>query len=474
MPIYDTSIGYLVIFVIPVIVYYLFKFRGKAFVFYSILSLAFTAGSIELLSGLEVFRILQFLEVLIWGLALYTFITSTKREIPHWPYLIGFLATCLVSFIITPVDLIQFILFLRRYLLFVAVFVLCHNLQLPEKDIENLLKFIILLFLNQILVNIARYPITGQTEPYIGTMSILNGSITAIFSLTGIAFCFSAFLFKKKISYIIFLCGFFTFSLIGLKRGHILIVPLVLFLQYITYAVSVKEISIKSFFKTISTVLIVICLLVYCGLVLVPSLNPEEITGGSFDPAYVIRYIDDYLNPGTAIQGIEYFGRGEAPGAVYELLQKKGWMSLLFGLGPGDIIMSRFTIPFDIIHGESFIAGMKYGIGYGSRTGVLFTTMQAGLAGMLLYFFFISKIFSSFLRLNLYTQHIPENKQIISLGLVGFWGIFIFDFFAYSQTSFQTIPIILPVCFAYHYSKRKPKDVQHVERCHERFESKVG
>ncbi|MDI6743473.1 MAG: hypothetical protein QMD11_12130, partial [Smithella sp.] len=194
-------------------------------------------------------------------------------------------------------------------------------------------------------------------------------------------------------------------------------------------------------------------LIIYGGLVLTPSMNPDDLIGGRFDPAFAIDYVDKYLNPGRPVAGIEYFGRGEAPMAVYNLLRNNGLLSFLFGLGPGDIIISRFTISADIISSESLLTGMKYGIGYGSRTGVLFTTIQIGFLGALFYFLFVFKVFSSFFNRRFFSSDTPEKIQIIALGLVGFLGIFIFDFFAYSQTSFQVIPIILPVCFAYHYVK---------------------
>jgi len=451
----DIRVGYLVIFVLPVIVYYLFKFGGRAFIIYATLSLAFTAGSIELLTGFDTNDSLKICELLIWGLAIYVLLITPQREIPYLRYLAGFVLICLISYIVNPVNFFQLALFLRKYLLFVAIFVLFHNLKLSDKENENLLKFIILLFVSQIIVNMARFPIVGQTEGYIGTMSIRGGSTTAIFALLGIAFSFSAYLYTKKLFYILLIFGFFIFSVIGGKRGHFIFMPLLLFTQYFIYLRFTNAHFWRNVFISTPIVLILTGLLIYGGFTLVPSLNPEGIIGGSFDPAYVIKYIDEYLNPGRPLAGIEYFGRGEAPRAVFELLKNNGWMSLLGGLGPGDIIISRFTIPGDVVASDELLSGMKYGIGYGVRTGALFTTMQIGFLGTLFYFLFVFKVFSSFFNRRFYSSDMPEIKQIIASGLVGYLGIFIFDFFAYSQTSFQMIPIILPVFFAYHYVREQ-------------------
>lgn len=447
----DSTLAYLIIFVLPIIIYYFFKFKGRVFIIYVVLSLAFTAGSIELLTKFEVHRVLQICELLIWALTFYILLITPKRYIPYWPYLACFVFICFVSHLINPVNFIQLALFLRKYLLLVALFVLFHNIKLFDKDRENLLKFIVFLFLTQIIVNIARYPLTGQTEEYIGTMSIRGGSITAIFALVGIAFAFSAYLYTKKYLYLILIFGFFVFSVIGAKRGHFFFLPILLFTQYFIYLRFTNLYFWKNVLKYTPIVLIITGLLIYFGFTLVPSLNPENIMGGSFEPAYVLKHVDEYLNPGRPIAGITYFGRGEAPRAVYDLLQNNGTLSLFFGLGPGDIIVSRFTIPADIVGSEELLTGMKYGIGYGVRTGVLFTIMQVGILGTLFYFIFIFKVFLPFFRKQFYLNDMSVDKKIISLGLVGYLGIFIFDFFAYSQTSFQIIPIILPICFAYHY-----------------------
>ena len=449
----DIGVGYLAVFVLPIIFYYLFKFRGKAFVIYAILSLAFTVGSIELLTGFDTNDSLMICELLIWALTIYVLLITPQREIPYLRYLAGFVLICLISYIINPVSLIQLALFLRKYLLFVMVFVLFHNIKLPDKDRENLLKFIILLFVSQIIVNIARFPIVGQTEGYIGTMSVQGGSITAIFSLVGIAFSFSAYLYKRKHNYIILVFGFLLFSLIGLKRGHLLFLPLLLLIQYLIYLRFAQENFFRNAFISTPFVLFVTGLLIFFGFILVPTLNPENIIGGSFDPVYAIEYIDRYLNPDKVMKGIEYYGRGEAPGAVYRLLQKNGLRTMLFGLGPGDIIMSRFTISWSPGFSEDMISGIKYGIGYGGRTGVLFTAMQIGFLGTMVYFLFVFKVFSQFFQKTFYANDIQADKKIIALGLAGFLGIFIFDFFVYSQVAFQNIPIILTICLAYNYVK---------------------
>lgn len=219
---HDKTVGYLVVLVLPVVLWYLFAFRGKAFVIFAILSMAFTAGSIELLFGINPNSIIQLSELLLWGLAAYVFLKSPKREIPDWYYLVGFLLVCIFSFLVNGVTVVQLLLFLRLYLRIVAIFVLFHHIQMNPRFSAKLMRFVVLLFVTQIFVFIGKYLIVGQTEPYIGSMSVLGGSLTAVFALVGISFAFSAYLFERKWKYLILIMGFFLAPLISGTKGIII------------------------------------------------------------------------------------------------------------------------------------------------------------------------------------------------------------------------------------------------------------
>lgn len=447
----DRAVGYLIIIVLPVILRYLFRFRGKAFIIYLILSIAFTAGSLELLFNISSELIRQFTELLIWGLAAFVFLASSKKEIPGWPYLAGFLVVCLVSFLINDVTIVQLFLFLRMFLRIVVIFVLFHHIQLNHHTTDKLLRFIILLFITQIFVNIGKYLIIGQTEPYIGSMSILGGSLTTVFSLIDISFAFSAYLYERKWKYLMLIVGFFLFSMIGSKAVMILFMPVLLLIQYLYFW---KRSGLLSFARVLKLLPLTsfIFLSVYAGVRLNPRLNPEGKIGGSFVPDYVISYIDKCSNPGRPIRGAEYSGRGEAPYAVYTFLKEYGLANFLFGLGPGDVLMSRYTIPKEEVYGEEGITAMKYGIGYGARTGLLFTALQVGLFGLILYFLLITKMFTGIRKEYLLSDTIAGTKRILLLGLIGSYWIFVLDFLFYSRVFTEWIQILMPVFFVYHYA----------------------
>lgn len=461
----DRTLGYLIIIVLPVILVYLCAFKGKAFIIYTILSVAFTAGSLELLFNISPNLIRQFTELLIWGLAAFVFLVSSKKKIPGWRYLVGFLIVCLISFLINDVTIVQLLLFLRMFFRIVAIFVLFHHIQLNTRTSDKLLKFIILLFITQIFVYMGKYLIVGQIEPYIGSMSVLGGSLTAVFSLVGISFAFSAYLFGRKWKYLILIVGFLLASLISGTKGIIFFMPALLLIQYLYFW---KRSGLFSFARVLKLLPLIsfIILFVYAGVRLNPQFNPEGKIGGSFDPDYVINYMDSYLNPGRPIYDAEYFGRGEAPYAVYTLLREYGLVHLLFGLGPGDIIMSRYTIPSEEVYWEEGITALKYGIGYGARTGLLFTALQVGLLGLMFYFLLITKMFTRVIVAFFQLDNISKTRQTLLLGLIGSYWVFVLDFLFYSRTFTERVSILVPVFFVYYYvlSLERNKDDTTISR----------
>ncbi len=453
----DKAVGYLILLVLPVIFRYFFVFKGKALIVFLILAIAFTSGCIEILSGFSGIASGQVLEFLIWGLAAYTFIESPKKEIPGWEYLAAFVCICIFSYAANSVTAIQLFLFIRVYLRIVAVFILFHHIRLDTRTSDKLLQFIILLFITQILVNMGRYPIVGTTEAYIGSMSVREGSLTTIFALVGISFSFSAYLHEKKLKYILLVLGLFIFSMIGSKRAMFIWGPLVLLTQYVLFGVQTRKISLKFLFKLVPVGIFALGFL-YAGVRLQPSLNPEGQIGGSFDYDYLTTSITEYLNPGKTISGAAYDGRGEAPAAVYQLLtDNHGFKNLLFGLGPGDILESKWNTEGEELKNSSGIAddagisGAKYGIGYGVRTGLLYTVMQVGLLGAVSYFLLITNLFAPVWRKFSHTYGATGKQQILQLGMTGAYCVFVFDFLFYSRVFTEYLQIVVPLAFVYNY-----------------------
>ena len=436
-------IGLLGLIVLPIIIFYFNKFRGRFFLIYMILSISFLGSPIELLIGINTNFIEIILEILILLILLVTIFNNQGFYLKHVLLAAIFVLLCLLSFFINDVSWIQLIIFLRKYLIFILIFWITDNLD-DYYQLNKLIKLFSTLFIFQILINILRFPITGVSEEYIGSLAVRGGSHTAIISLLGASFSFAYYLYQKNKKYLLLLIGFFIFAMIGEKRIVVMVLPLVLVAQYILYLV--KERRLSSMIYKAPILLIAVLLFIYVGVRISPTLNPENEIGGSFDFYFLTEYIYDYSNPGKKVMGARYYGRGEAPLAVYNLLTNKyGLGYVLFGLGPGDIMMSRYIKQKDrSIKRVEDISASKYDIGYGARTGILFTTLQIGAIGSILFLLLIIRIYSYCLKICFY--HFSDKfNNALSLSIFVSFFIFLIDFFTYSRVFYESIPIMFSI-----------------------------
>jgi len=441
----DPLLGFLILIVLPIIVKYFLKFSGINFIIYLIISISAIQGSLQLLFNIDPNYIKWLLEFLIWSLVIFIVIRNKNLKFPHLAWFLSFLIITLFSFYYNQkIVTMQLLLFLRKYLLIFAIIFIFENIYISNKAAKNFIKLILLIFISQVIVNIIRFPFTGQTEEYIGTLAVRGGSLTTIFSSVGISFVFAAYFITKQKKFIIVILGLFLFAIIGGKRAIIIFIPLVLFFIYYYYNKKFFKSDLSPFLKKITSLSIIIILLFYFGVRLNPTLNPENEIMGSFDINYISNYVDEYLNPGKKVQGALYYGRGEAPMAVYKLLsEKKGAANFLIGMGPGDIIMSRYSSSGKLFNRVEDIIAFKYDIGYGARTGLLFTGLQIGILGVLFFFVFFIKIFND-VKKNFFSISSSNILLIIiNLGLIGMFIVFFADFLFYSRIMYDNILIMV-------------------------------
>ncbi|MHA1342692.1 MAG: hypothetical protein ACTSQG_01790 [Promethearchaeota archaeon] len=440
MEIVDPQIGYLIIFVLPVIGYYFLKVPRKLFFLFLLFTIPFLAGSLELLGFLSVNYYNYIIEFFILGLFINQYIKKKGNiRLDGLVYILIFIGICIFSKLINNTSFLQLFLYLKRILIPIIFFWYLRNLRLKENEYKLFNRIIITLFLSQIPVAIGKYFIVGQTERYMGTMTIFGGSLTTAFALFGIVIFLTFFIYYKKKLYLIPIGGFFLFALIGAKKVMFLIAPLMILLMYFF---SIRRINPILILKRSITAFLLAIPIFYFSIVLHPALNPENKIGGSFNVEYLTKFFQDYLFPDREIQGVRYYGRGEAFIGVWNLFKQKENTSHLFlGFGPGDLIMSQFIdLPsFSIRRIEDLIA-YKYNIGYGGRSGLLWNILQVGLLGVIV---FLSYYFSLFKKV--FTMRKKYKKVniliVLMLGLIAIW---IFDFFTYSRIMLESYPVVLP------------------------------
>lgn len=437
----DPTIGYLIVFVLPVVFYFFINIHNiRLLPLFFIFVIPFLAGALELLGILTVSHYNIAVEMIILLLFIQCYATKKDRSFHFlgYSYVFGFIGISVLSYFVNDTSLLQLLLFFRKYLLPILFFWLLMNVDLTERDYRYFNKLIIGLFLTQIPVAFGKYFIVGQAERYMGTMTIGGGSLTTSFALFGMITYLSFFLHQKKYTYLLAVAGFFLFSIIGNKRAILFYAPIIMVAVF--YFANINLNLTKTFKKALPAVPIMI-LFFYLSVTLIPSLNPEHQIGGSFDRNHVSNYVENYLFPGRHIRGSDYYGRGEAPFAVWDLMvNESDAVNILLGFGAGDLLMSRFIETDPSLRRREDIIAYKFNIGYGGRTGLILLILQVGVLGAALLFLFYAYIFKIIFKV--YKK--SEIEHPLYFMVLSLFILFFLDTLTYSITMLEALPVVMP------------------------------
>ncbi len=434
------EIGFLGIFMVPVGLYYLHRLPVRLLPVYGLLVLLFLAAALELLGLFTVTFYMNIVElsiVLLFGYAVIK--KKGKINCPGWAIIVLFVIASIVSGLVNDIHLLQVLLFLRRYVIPVLFLWFLFNTSFTEKEIQIVTALILALFLSQIPVSFGKLLLVGQSERYMGTMTIFGGSLTAAFALFGVVLFFAFYLKERKLPYLLAVVGFFLFAMIGEKRAVFAFAPLII-ISMVFF--SQQRASMVTRVRQLSLGVVTASALLYLTVVLNPTLNPENRIGGTFDAGYLVNYTENYLFPDRAIRGSTHYGRGEAPIATWNLLtREENRIHLLVGFGAGDLILSRFVeLPDDEITRSEDLIAYRHDIGYGGRTGLLWTLLQIGLLGTFFLFYFYFRLFRKAVRKGI-TDGKPGYMAIVMVGLITLW---VLDTVLYSRVMLSTFAVVLP------------------------------
>ena len=346
----------------------------------------------------ELISLLLFIKVLI-----SRFVRKQRIKLFGIWIVLGFLLISFISLIYNGSNLVSVFLFLRvlfrYYLLFLAVI----NLDLDEKSMKLVNKVLIFVFIVQIPLSVIKLLVYEQGERSFGLSS---HAISTIIPLIALGFLLSYyFLYKKLKIYILLITGFIAFPLIGGKRAFVFYLPvLLMFLAWF-----LKD-NFKMMFRYVIVGIFILTLSIYASLRLIPTLNPQRVVGGSFDPSYVINYAYNYSTHLTD-SGLST-GRISSSVVVFNNLYNGGFSRFLFGFGPGIIMKSMFKN-----YDRRDISEDEFGIRYGEN-GLNWLGLQVGYLGCFVFFI----LFYLILRKSLlyYKRETDPYWHSFSLGIAGF------------------------------------------------------
>lgn len=410
--------------------------------------LTFTRGVLEIYGVSE--QIVQLtVDALIMVVFSYSFLYMLKNKKIKGPGLgINFilLTIILISFLLTGINEIQMILFIRKFGIYILFFYALFNIDLNDIEKEKLLKLLMILFLIQIPAALIKLVVIGTQEKIIGAMSIQSGSLATIMPIMAISYLIASYLEFKKIKDLVLILLFIGIGLISNKLG-ILFYVMILFIA-LSYFYSLKytkgfNLFNVTFVKKMMAVLVILILIFVAFVSLNPRANPEGVVGGSVDIEYLINFVDKYQHLKYEDNRIEGEGRFEAPVVALDRMNSQGLIHILFGFGPGDILKSAFN-PYKHPLRE------KYNIGYGGRLGLVWVMMQLGLVGVIVFVLFHLVLFERLWRVYI-IESIGIKERALVLGILGFPVIYMLDFFTYSAVLIMEPGVTSAYYFAIFY-----------------------
>lgn len=272
--------------------------------------------------------------------------------------------------------------------------------------------------------------IGGFLEGWVGSLTGINGGGmgTSLPLLGLILFALKTDLKIKSLQDVVFLIGLLLIGFATGKRAVWILFPVLFFL-----------LGIYAYKRNIANKIIIIALAVplmlYAGLRLTPTLNPERKVGGSFDPEYALSYGLKYsAGIDNGHQDVQSgVGRIGALNWMWQRLEKMD-KSTLFGLGLEYIIYADH----EDYSNQSYYQGIQ---SRGSITGIVNMFMTIGLIGVTLFILFVFALF------------LQNRSRIGRILLV----VALFDFVFYNATILTTSPLLSLTLFLSLLSEEEDK-----------------
>jgi hypothetical protein len=183
---------------------------------------------------------------------------------------------------------------------------------------------------------------------------------------------------------------------------------------------------------------------------MIPSLNPEEKVGGSFNINHILKYSTDYnLKTFEDLKSLGFndhdilynddakMGRLRA---IYEStvwIVKQDLFTMLCGLGGGALSRSYITNNTNDVFFQRL--GVRSSISF-----MIYILLECGIIGFLCFAIFFIRFYLVLHRMLFYAS--DKNEKWFILGMIGVIFTFIFDSFVYSCAS-MTMDVLTPIFY---------------------------
>lgn len=291
----------------------------------------------------------------------------------------------------------------------------------------------------QILVSVFRYALLGgYWEGMVGTFGGLHGGGAGT-GLPLIALCWVALNTNMQFSkgaHWLFVVGLLMIGIATGKRAVILLFPM-LFLVLAIYVCRQRYNM-----RNLMLVVLLIPALLYFGVRITPSLNPDGEVWGRFDLEHLIDYTRDYSGGATIVDNngrtnqmfYKYEGRLGAVRLLWDKIIDVDHYDVVMLYGEG--VQKAYTSAGNRTAYDKF--GQQYGLNHrGEMTGIFFLYIAVGLIGVAFFIVYVCAL-----------MHVIPYKRLRWPLL----GVVLFDFIFYNGTivrdSFVCTVLVFTIVFA--------------------------
>lgn len=270
----------------------------------------------------------------------------------------------------------------------------------------------------QIVLNIWKLIVIGHWyEGLVGSITgVSGGAVGTTLPLVGLCWICSHMSLSLNKRSIFYIAGLLFIGFMAGKRAVWLQFPIL----FVILSVFIER---KNLRNKLIPIILLSPLLLYFGLRLSPTLNPENKVWGSFNPEYTLNYIMEYSGGTEKYDDNIVAGQGRlgANLLIYDMIfsseNESTW--LLSGLGTKYIMAADSENYRD----SNYYMGVS---NRGALTGFAKTFLAYGIVGLLLFVIFLISVI----------MIIPDLRIRIIMG-----GMLLFDFFFYNSTMCSNIAI---------------------------------
>ncbi len=390
---------YLIVFIF--LVFLVYKYRNYGFLLWVIL--LFFPGLFAY-AGKSVLNIYK---IIITILGIYWLFRSKAIKDPNL-YMIkvsflflslAFFQTSLINNDYLTIILSQY----SRYLLLFISFLVIYKYKNSDpfrNRIELVLKDLLMI---QIILSVLKLLIIGIRESVVGSLAFDGGAFATTIPILGFIYLWISKKGKLETKDWYFTIGLLFIGFMSIKRAIWFIFPLIVALM--TFYVPGRRIPIRVLvFSSIF-----IPLIIYAGLRLNPTLNPDNELWGSFNLEYAIDYAEKYSFGDETIDRDVSVGRG---GATLQVLDKFLYEDLVANDWWGHGLRFMYASSYTEFKSFGFNIDHK-----GSATGIYQTYIANGIIGVIVFLWFILSL--------IFRVQNTRLRYVILL-------VFLWDYFFYS------------------------------------------